>query len=159
MNSSTKKAIKYLRRFVGHKIYRTKPCFGDWSYTSEDPLLLVGFTSDDRIIYRRTGRSAKELGRKESVLPIIYTDCNWITYKNALKAKGNQLNKWKGRKIRRIRPTATFGDHRYMWEEGVTLISASKYHMVIRYTNHFKEVETDVLRSDYMNPEDWELVE
>lgn len=158
MKKSTRKVINYLRQYVGHEVLRTKPTSGDWSYT-DSPLLLVGFTSDGCIRYRHTGFEARIFGDEEFVLPIYFTDRNWITYKKALKAKGNQLNKWKGKKIRRIRPVATIGDRSFMSGEAPTLISASKHHMVVMYNDWGLEGKESVLRSDYMNPEDWELAE
>lgn len=159
MKKSTRKVINHLRQYVGHEVLRTKPACGDWSYTHDEPLLLVGFTSDGCIRYRHTGIDAQLLGDRELVLPIHFTDRNWITYKKALKAKGNELNKWRGKKIRRIRPTSTCGDRSFMSGEAPTLISASKYHMVIMYNDFGLKGTKSVLRSDYMNPEDWELAE
>lgn len=153
MKKSTRKVINCLRRYVGHEVLRTSPVCGDWSYT-DSPILLVGFTSDGCIRCRYTGIDEDE----EFVLPFQFTDFNWITYKKALKAKGNELNKWRGKKIRRIRPTS-FGDSSFMDGDALTLISASKHHMVIMYNGGFMEGIKFVLRSDYMNPEEWELVE
>lgn len=163
MKKSTKKVINSLSKYIGHEIIRTKPAHGDWSYTSRDALLLVGFTSDGCIRYRHTGIEANLLGNEEYVLPFYFTDRNWITYKKALKAKSNELNKWRGKKIKRIRPTATIGDRSYMcefgFEEPVTLVSASKYHMVIMHNDFLLKGKTSVLRSDFINPEDWVLAE
>ncbi len=156
MKKSTRKVINHLRQYVGHEILRTKPTNGDWSFTDDSPLLLVGFTSDGCIRYRYTGSEARFFGYDEFVLPFYFTDRNWITYKKAFKAKGNVLNKWRGKKIRRIRPTSTCGDRSFMSGDAPTLISASKYHMVIECG--LKGTKC-VLRSDYMNPEDWELAE
>lgn len=158
MKRSAKKVINYLRQFVGHEMLRTKPACGDWSFTDDSPLLLVGFTSDGCIRYRYTGSDAKIMGYQEHVLPIHFTDRNWVTYKRALKAKGNKLNEWKGKKIRRIRPN-TFGDKSFMEDEAPTLISASKHHMVIMHNDSYLKGRKTVLRSDYMNPKDWELAE
>ena len=159
MKKSTRKVINHLRQYVGHEVLRTKTARGDWSYTNGSPLLLVGFTSDGYIRYRHTGFEAQILGDKEFTLPVQFTDRNWITYKKALKAKGNELNKWRGKKIRRIRPTSTIGDHSFMSGEAPTLISASKHHMVIMYNDICLKGKKHVLRSDYMNPEDWKLAE
>lgn len=150
---STRKVVNHLRQYVGHEIVRTKPVCWDWSYTN-NPLLLVGFTSDGCIRCRHTGIAAGTFGNEEFVLPLHFTDCNWITYKKALKAKGNVLNKWRGKKIRRIRPTSTCNDHSFMSGDAPALISASKHHMVIM-CNDIK----CFLNSSYMNPEDWELAE
>ncbi len=118
----------------------------------DSPLVLVGFTPDGRI------KCCQILGKQERILPIYFTDRNWITYKKALRAKGNKLNKWKGKRIRRIRPTVIFGDRSYM-SEAPTLISASKHHLVIICNDIDFKGEKRVLSADYANPEDWELVE
>ena len=160
MKNSTRKVINHLRQYVGHEVLRTKPACGDWSYTDDSPILLVGFTSDGCIRYRHTGWEAQLFGDNEFILPFHFTDRNWITYKKALKAKGNELNEWRGKKIRRICPTSTTGDRSFMSGEAPTLISASKHHMVIMRNNTYqKEEKSVVLRSDYMNPKDWELAE
>lgn len=162
MKKSTRKIISYLSKYIGFEVIRTKPAGGDWSYTSE-PILLVGFTKDGRIKYRHKGVDAKILGNKVFVLSKNFTDRNWITYKKALQAEHNQLNQWRGKKIKRIRPTAICGDHSFMCEsygdKAPTLISASKYHMVIQYNDILLEGHKSVLRSEYINPEDWVLAE
>ena len=157
MKKSTRKVINHLRQYVGHEVLRTKPACGDWSYTDDSPLLLVGFTSDGCIRYRHTGMKARILGDEEFVLPFHFTDRNWVTYKKALKAKSNELNKWRGKKIRRIRPTSTTGA--FMSGIDPTLVSASKHHMVIMYNVYWLKGTKIVLSSDYMNPADWELAE
>lgn len=159
MKKSTRKIINHLRQYVGHEVLRIKPTCGDWSYTDDIPILLIGFTSDGCIRYLHTGIEAQIFGYDEFVLPFHFTDRNWITYKKALKAKGNELNKWRGKKIRRIRPTSTCGDRSFMSSNVPTLISASKHHMVITYSGMWPEGTKYVLRSDYMNLEDWELAE
>lgn len=160
MKKSIRKVINHLRQYVGHEVLRTKPTRGDWSYTDDSPLLLVGFTSDGCIRCRHTGFEAQIFGDDEEfVLPLYFTDRNWITYKKALRAKGNELNKWRGKKIRRIRPTSVCGDRSYMSGDAPTLISASKHHMVIMHNDIGLKGKKHVLNSDYINPEDWELAE
>lgn len=158
MKKSTRKTIKYLKRYEGHEIIRTKPVSEDWSYT-ENPILLVGFTADGCIRYRETGFNLRIFGNQELVLPIQYTDRNWITYRKALKAKDNKLNEWRGKKIRRIRPTPIIGDCSFIEASAPTLISASKHHMVIMYNDIGIEGDISILNRDYMNPEDWKLAE
>ena len=159
MKRSTRKVINHLRQYVGHEVIRTKPVRGDWSYTHGSALLLAGFTPDGCIKYRHTGREARSFGDEEFVLPIWFTDRNWITYKKALRAKGNKLNKWKGKKIRRIRPTATFGDCSFTSGEAPTVISASKHHLMIMYNDIGLKGKKSLLGADYAFPEDWELAE
>ena len=98
MRKSTRKVIEHLRAYVGHEVIRIKPvCGNNWSYTAS-PLLLTGFTSEGCIKCRYTGEEVQYFGDEEFVLPFCFTDRNWITYKKALKAKGNDLNKWRGKK-------------------------------------------------------------
>lgn len=48
-----KKTINQLKKYIGKEIIRTKPtCKGDRSYTS-DAILLLGFTPEGRIIYKK----------------------------------------------------------------------------------------------------------
>lgn len=160
MNKSTKKIVHYLSKYIGHEIIRTKPAgrYGDWSHT-DSPMFLLGFTSDGCIKcrYRRYGKDI------ERVLPLHFTDYNWITYKKALKAKGNELNKWRGKKIKRIRPTAKIHDGSFMCkfdsDAPVTLVSASKHHMVIMHNAPSLKGNTYILNSAYVKPEDWVLAE
>lgn len=161
MKKSTRKIINHLKQYIGLEVVRTKPTqgliwSGDWSYTDE-PIIILGFTSDGCIRYRHPERD------NEHTLPFGFTDRNWVTYKKALRAKHNVLNKWRGKRIRRVRPTATCGDRSYMCRFGLdrapTLVSASKYHMVIEHNDMGLEGVKSVLRADYINPEDWVLVE
>lgn len=166
MKKSTRKTINFLTKYIGYEIIRTKPPAGwcyNWNYT-DTPILLLGFTSDGRIRYRRTDYPFL-YGDQEFTLPPVFTDRNYITYKKALRAKGNELNKWKGKKIQRIRPTAVLGSRMYMWEfaplvweSAPTLVSASKHHMVIEF-DYMGKAKIKVLNSDYINPEDWVLAE
>lgn len=158
MKKSTKKTINYLKRFIGHEIIRTKPAGKDWSYTGDDPILLVGFTSDGLIRYQYTGFDLENLGSKERVLPIHFTDSNWITYKKALRAENNKLNQWKGKKIRRICITCR-GIDDYISGEAPTLISASKHHMVIMHNDFKRKGKKRVLGPDFVKFENWELAE
>lgn len=158
MKKSIKKTVNYLKQYIGHEIIRTRPLHGDWSYTRDDPILLLGFTSDGCIKYRHTGFDAIALGNKEYVLDLHYTDRNWITYKKAIKAKNNQLNRWKGQKIRRIRPadnSISFMDKK----DAPTLIAASKYHIVVMHNSVGIEGMKSTLDSRYNRLEDWEIAE
>ena len=167
MKKSTRKIINHLKQYIGLEVVRTKPTqgliwSGDWSHTDE-PIIILDFTSDGCIRYRHSGRHARIFGNKEDTLPFSFTDRNWITYKKALRAKHNVLNKWRGKKIMRLRPTATFGDRSFMLDnvftKAPTLISASKYHMVIEHNDVGLEGDKSLLRADYINPEDWVLAE
>lgn len=150
MQSKTmKKTINRLSNYIGKEIIRTQPTYkNDGSYTKE-PILLLGFTTDGRIRYKHT----KEIwlyGDGEKVLPASFTDMNWITYKKALRSGGNNLNKWKGKKIIRINPTIK-GSISFM-KEPVVLISASRYHIVVLHDN-----EPKVLSREYAEFKDWIL--
>ena len=92
MKESTKKIINPLSQYVGTEIIRTKPSCGDWSFTNH-PMLLVGFTPTGCIKCRFSGAEVQVIGNNEFILPTNYTDYNWISYKKALKAEENELNK------------------------------------------------------------------
>lgn len=98
MKKSTREVINRLKPYVGHEMLRTNPANGDYSYTDGCPLLFTGFKSDGRIIYRHTGPDAINHGNKKYVLPLYFTDYNWITYEKATKPEGNKLNTWRGKK-------------------------------------------------------------
>ena len=148
MKKTMKKTIKRLNKYIGKEIIRTKPtCEGDSSYTSH-AILLLGFTAEGKIRYRESTLSWLS-GNKEKILPTSFTDMNWITYKKALRSGGTNLSKWKGKKIRRINPTA-MGSKSYI-NEPVTLLSASKSHMVVKRDDGFESV----LDQSYTKFEDW----
>lgn len=77
MKKSLKKTIAYLRQFVGYEIIRTKPTTNvvDWSYTDE-PVIFVGLTQDGCIKY-----IDPKFDDKVRILPLTFTDRNWITFK------------------------------------------------------------------------------
>lgn len=152
MKKSVKKIVNRLNQFIGHEIVRTKPtCTGDWSCTNEAPIILIGFTFDGCIIYKHTGWDARLLGTQNFYLPITFTDRNWITYAKALRPKSNPLNIWRGKKIRRIRPTE-FGGTSFM-NEAPILISATNKHILVRSDDGYEFF----LDSRYAKKEDWEL--
>lgn len=152
MKKSLKKTIAHLRKFVGHEIIRTKPTtdIGDWSYTDE-PVVFVGFTQDGCIKY-----IDPKFDDKVRILPLTFTDRNWITLKKALKPKGNPLNKLRGKKVVRNCPTC-YGDYSFLRSDipdnEQKLISASKYHIILED----KIVGKIICDSRYNNPNDWEL--
>lgn len=164
MKKSTRKTISRLKQYVGHEILRTKPTIdGDWSYTAS-PILLLGFTSDGRIRFRHSGIEANIFGNDEYVLPLSFTDRNWITRKKAIKPKHNELNKWRGQRIKRICPTSRIGDHSYMtcqspFENFPTLLSASKSHMLIMLNDSLLGNSEHILRRDFINPNEWVLAD
>jgi len=165
MKKSTRKTVERLKMYIGQDIVRTRPTqkIGDCSYTDE-ALTLIGFTPSGEMIVKNPEGSfgARVFGTKPEILPIYFTDTAWITYKKATKAKGNSLNKWKGKRIRRICPTAHVGDRSYMCdfgEKAPTLISASKYHIFIEHNNIGIEGKRSLLRFEFANPNEWELAE
>lgn len=153
MKKSLKKTIAHLRKFVGHEIIRTKPTtdIGDWSYTDE-PVVFVGFTQDGCIKYIDPKFDDKVGG----VLPLTFTDRNWITFKKASRPKGNPLNKWRGKKVVRNCPTC-YGDKSFLRSDvpgdDQILISASKYHIILED----KSLGEIICNSTFSNPNDWEL--
>lgn len=162
MKKSTKKIVNYLKRYIGHEIIRTSPTRGDWSLTDR-PVLLLGFTPDGCIICQHVGFDQKLFGNKNRILPIHFTDRNWITYKKALRAANNPLNKWKGKKIKRICPTSPVYDCSYMcvsdFDGAPTLVSASKHHMVIIFNNIGISGMQTVLPPYFVRAEEWVLTE
>ena len=156
MKKSAKKVVESLRRYVGLEVLRTKPTIdGDWSYT-DLPIKIIGFTPDGRIKYRHIGLYQLILGDQVNIiLPLSFTDRNWCTYKKALKAKNNELNKWRGKKIQRVHETDR-GDRSFM-NEPATLISASKHHMVVE--SPWTPGRHIILREESIKSEDWQLAE
>lgn len=156
MKKSIRKTCRYLSRYIGQEIIRIVPArYEDGStdlYYVKYPVLLIGFTPKGEMKIRYTGIMAKVYGNEEYILPLSFIDRNWVTYKKACKAKNNELNKWKGKKIKRVRPVGRV-DRTYM-DEHVTLISTSKHHMVVMVQG--KKV---LLDSRWIKPEDWILVE
>lgn len=154
MQHSTSNVITWLKNYVGREMIRSGPTTAnifpqDWSYT-DAPVIIMGFTQQGEIICKHPGINALA-----KVLPLSFTDRNWIPYNNVFDVTHTSFNQWRGKKIKRIRPTSTFGDRKYMSDsDAPILISASKYHMVVDTSQG-----TTILRSDYMNPEDWILAQ
>lgn len=154
MKKSLKKTINHLENFVGHEMIRTKPTTNNnrviWSYTNE-PVIFVGLTQDGCIKY-----IDPKLDDKVRILPLTFTDRNWITFKKASKPKGNPLNKWRGKKVVRNCPTC-YGDESFLRSDvpgdEQILISASKYHIILED----KFLGKITCNSRYNNPNDWEL--
>lgn len=154
MKKSLKKTINHLENFVGHEMICTKPTTNNnrviWSYTNE-PVVFVGLTQDGCIKYINS-----KLDDKVRILPLTFTDRNWITFKKASKPKGNPLNKWRGKKVVRNCPTC-YGDYSFLRSDipgnEQILISASKYHMILE-DKFLGKITCD---SRYNNPNDWEL--
>ena len=149
MKKSLKKTINHLENFVDCEITRTKPTTNvvDWSYTDE-PVVFVGFTQDGCIKY-----IDPKLDDEVRILPLTFTDRNWITFKKASKPKGNPLNKWRGKKVVRNCPTC-YGENSFLRGDiPGKLISASKYHIILED----KLLGKIICNSRYNNPKDWEL--
>lgn len=163
MKKSLKKTIAYLRQFVGYEIIRTKPTTNvvDWSYTDE-PVIFVGLTQNGCIKYidPKLDECMKCIDPRSDdtvrILPLNFTDRNWITFKKASKPKGNPLNKWRGKRVVRKCPTCC-GDESFLRNDIVgdeqILISASKYHIILED----KFLGKIICDSRYNNPNDWEL--
>lgn len=157
MKKSTKKIVRHLRRYIGQDIIRISGTSkGDFSYTSGEPVTLIGFTLSGRMRIKYHNICLKGM---ITTLPVSFTDYMWIPYSTALKAHNNSLNQWQGKKVRRTKPTKRIGDRSYMcdlsFETPVTLISASKHHVVIEYNDS----TLNVLGPDFAVPSEWELAE
>lgn len=163
MKKSLKKTIAYLRQFVGYEMIRTKPTtpIVDWSYTDE-PVIFVGLTQNGCIKYidPKLDECMKCIDPRSDgtvrILPLNFTDRNWITLKKASKPKGNPLNKWRGKRVVRKCPTCC-GDYSFLRSDipdnEQKLISASKYHIILED----KIVGKIICDSRYNNLNDWEL--
>lgn len=165
MKKITKKIIGRLKRYIGHDIIRIRPTFcGDASFTGS-PLTLLGFTIDGKMVVCHPSYTfeGKHLGTTSFELPIEFTDTFWISYKKALKAKGNPLNKWKGKKIRRTKPTKFNCDRSFMCEYSFevppSLVSASKHHVLIQYNSFSLRNEKSLLSFEFADPSELKLAE
>ena len=166
---------KSLKELVGKKIIRiTSTINGDWSFTNE-PILLKGFTSNNTMIIKYIKEYSRDFGEKIDELPICFTDNKWILLEDAIKVGDNELNNLIGKKIKRIRPVYIvkyFGkrkflidqykeDRSYMYEYGEIppiLVSASKYHMVVKEYDVSGNENLIIIGPRYSNPKDWEEV-
>lgn len=169
MNRRIKKKIatrvaENLAKYVGKNIIRTKPTKnGDWSYTDGEPIKFLGIDKTGKLHYQYTGKDTKIFGNGEFVLSRDFVDENWILFQEAINPQeNNPLNKWIGKKIKRICPTE-YGDKSYMcamsYEYPVTLISASRFHVFIEYNNPNFKGEKKLLNPRMSKTEDWVLAE
>lgn len=188
MKKAAKKAMKRLERYIGHDIIRVLPVTRTRCYRNECnnlikkamevecnsvytsvPLTLMGFTADGKmqVHFPSYTIEGKLLGTQPFELPSCCIDTLWIPYKKALTAKGNPLNKWKGKKIRRIKPIKSMADSDAPFEPWIgTLVSASKHHVIleggdtVEYKgSYYIDENFKVLDYEYTNPSEWELVE
>ena len=146
-----------LENYVGKEIIRTSPVNNNnWGFTSDEPIKFLGLNEEGCIRYQYTGHMARMFGTEERVLSKDYSDSNWILFSDAVKPQeNNPLNKWIGKRIKRIRP-ASNGDTVFMSSiEASILIAATSSHVYIEC--YFgKRILFD---SRYAKPEDWELAE
>ena len=160
MKKSIKKTVRYLRRFIGKEIVRTKTTYypgfrsiiGGLSYSNEFQIL-IGFTPDGRMIIRSSH------GGGAHTLRIEFTDRNWIPKGRALRARHNTLNEYRGKMIKQIEPILYPGTN-YMncsfMGEPVRLISASKKHVIVWcYSTNSRLI----LGPEYANPGNWVVVD
>lgn len=159
MDKKLRKVIQSMRPYIGQQIIRIAPAIypsgvgvKDYSYGSE-PVILRGFSSKGEA---RITRSDKQ-NRHAHNCSISFTDRNWILYSDISCTGKSRLNKWRGRRIKRIRATK-LGDRSFMSEEGVELIWATPYHVNISW-NFMGEPRECLLNSLYAAPEDWVPVE
>lgn len=159
-----KRVINELAKYIGKTIVRVGPTKNnDWSYTDGDPIKVLGIDKNGKLHYQYTGKDARIYGNDEFVLPRDFVDNNWILFQDAINPQeNNPLNKWIGKKIKRIRPTE-YGDKSYMckwsFEYPVTLISASRFHVFIEYNDPSFKGEKILLDPRMAKPEDWVLAE
>lgn len=167
MKKSTKKMVNRLSRYIGQAIIRTGPnrVTGDRSYL-DDPIILKGFTNNGEIIYSYLPNSARGMsfGTNDRVLGLSYTDDQWKLLSKIFKPKGNDFNRYLGQKICRVRPAiyTYIGTEDYSYTdkyEAVKLISATKYHLVIEYTDPILQGKKSILAFEFAKPEDWVLAE
>ena len=164
MNRSIKKIInKRLRKLVGHEIIRigpTEPSY-DSAYT-EQPVILEGFTKSGKMIVKYPRRLNCLFGSSQQILSTEFTDRKWRLYSRVFKKGNSKLNRWSGKKIRRINPVCFLSGYKCTMfiNEPVALISASKSYLVIKVENEFLQLsQIRILRWEYANPRDWELAE
>ena len=155
MKKSTRKAVEYLKRYVGHEIIRIKPTNDGGTSYLDMPILLTGITEQGCMRYQHIGDDCEIFGSGEGILPVDYTDRYWIDFKKALKPRHNELNKWKGRRIARTRPTAS-GQESFM-ETPVTLVFASRHHVGVKVDGSISDFW--ILGPEFSNPNDWKVVD
>ena len=162
-----------LKKLIGKEIIRIGPTKnGDWSY-SGTPVLFEGFTSDNKMKIKSIKEYSIVFFNEETrELPLCFTDDKWILLEDALKAEDNKLNKLIGKKIKRIRPVynvrffhgrmLAFDEYKedcsYMCKYGAippTLVSASKYHMVVKDHDAGGNEKLVIIGPRYSNPKDW----
>ena len=156
MKKTTKKFVKRLERYVGKEIIRIRQTHfsGDYSFTDKDPIILLGFTPKGEMIVKYTGSRATV--RETAILPLEFTDDCWISYKKAITASNNRLNKWRGKKVIRICATKRLEDRSYMRSNyAPTFITASRHHVLIKNDKG----RNILLNCDFANPNEWELAE
>jgi hypothetical protein len=87
------------------------------------------------------------------VLEKAFNDGQWILLSSVGRSSRTTLHKWAGKRVRMTHPIE--GNREYMKREGVQLIAATRYHVVIKNQDGKRVIKN----CKYTNPEVWELVE
>ena len=169
-------AREYLTQFIGKEIIRTSPALisgntqfpqiqnrvvepvYDWTYT-ESSILLYGLTDKGEIEFE-FAHTVGGLAKKKYVMPAYFTDKSWSTMEEAMKIdRDNPLNKWIGQTIKRVRPTARYGN---IFVENQNkgypkLVYVAKNHIVLMRPEYGGK--SVIYGPDFVKPDDWILAE
>lgn len=146
----TKMEEGFPRELLGHKVIRTRETeiTRDFSYSDEVYIIEEVYPNGELL-----GKDSKG---KKIVFSRKFNDRNWKLFSRVKNVPDNPLNKWKGKKIVRtvpaLTPTTKHMDRSY--STPVTLIIASKYHLIIEV-----EGERRILNYLWANPKEWKLAE
>ena len=150
--------VKKLTPYIGKSIIRTGPnkVTGDRSFLDQ-PITLIGFTLKGNIIYKFSpGHSVFDTS-KTYTLDSSFVDDQWIELQDLYTPKDNDLIRYLGKKIHRVRPAIySHGvkDNSYI-EEPLVLVSATRYHLVVKHTDVILRGKETILPFEFSKPEEW----
>ena len=141
-----KKRKEFPKKLIGHRVVRIRETVEkDFSYKDDFVIIKEVTPNEELVVVTSSG--------KEKLLPIDFNDRNWKLLSRVKNIPDSPLNKWKGRKIIRTCPTKQ-GDNSYITSP-VTLINASRHHIIVESRNAHKTI----LDYFYANPKEWKLAE
>lgn len=146
----TKMKEGFPRELLGHKVIRTRETEITRDFSGSSEVYII------EAVYPNGELLGKDSEGKKHVFSPEFNDQNWKLFSRVKNVPDNPLNKWKGKKIVRRVPTqiltTKYVDRSY--STPVTLIIASKYHLIIEV-----EGERRILNYLWANPKEWKLAE
>ena len=126
------KIRNYLMQYLNKPIIRIDRTSNGFLEYTDNPIILIGITPDDKIIFKYHQNSTEELNH---FLPQCFTDKKWISYTEACKPNNNPKNiYWKGKMIHK----KLKGEFKDMYTQPFKFCFISNSHIIVK--NEYKNL-------------------